>query len=102
MYRDQYAKAGILMLPVVEPAGKITARQIVLFAFMLLPVSLAPFFFGQDGMIFLIGASILGIGFFWVSVSAARARTNEKAKSLLLVSVIYLPLLFLLMVADKR
>lgn len=102
MYRDQYAKAGILMLPVVEPAGKITARQIVLFSLMLLPVSLAPFFFGQNGMIFLIGASILGVWFFIASVNAARSKTNEKAKSLLLVSVIYLPLLFLLMVADKR
>ncbi len=102
MYRDQYAKAGILMLPVVEPAGKITARQIVLFSFMLLPVSLAPFFFGQNGMVFLVGASILGVLFFIASVSAARARTNEKAKRLLLASVIYLPLLFLLMVADKR
>ena len=102
MYRDQYAKAGILMLPVVEPAGKITARQIVLFAFMLVPVSLAPFFFGQDGIIFLIGASILGLWFFIASARAALSKTNEKAKSLLLVSVIYLPLLFLLMVADKR
>ena len=102
MYRDQYAKAGILMLPVVEPAGKITARQIVLFAFMVVPVSLAPFFFGQDGIIFLVGASILGVWFFIASVRAALSKTNEKAKSLLFVSVIYLPLLFLLMVADKR
>jgi protoheme IX farnesyltransferase len=102
MYRDQYAKAGILMLPVVEPAGKITARQIVLCAFMLVPVSLAPFFLGHDGLIFLVGATILGVCFFIASVSAARAKTNETAKRLLLVSVIYLPLLFLLMVADKH
>jgi len=102
MYREQYAKAGILMLPVVEPAGKITARQIVLCSFMLVPVSLAPFFLGRDGVIFLVGATILGAGFFITSVSAARAKTNETAKRLLLVSVIYLPLLFLLMVADKR
>jgi protoheme IX farnesyltransferase len=102
MYRDQYAKAGILMLPVVEPEGKITARQIVLFAFMLVPVSLAPSFFGQNGVVYLIGAAILGLWFLWESVSAARARTNEKARRLLLVSVIYLPLLFILMVADKR
>lgn len=102
MYRDQYAKAGILMLPVVEPEGKITARQIVMFAFMLVPVSLAPFFFGQDGIIFLVGASILGVWFLFASVRAAISKTNEKAKTLLLVSVIYLPLLFLLMVADKR
>lgn len=102
MYRDQYANAGILMLPVVEPAGKITARQIVLFAIMLVPVSLAPFFFGSAGVIYLIGASVLGVWFLWASAQAARAKTNEKAKTLLLVSVIYLPLLFLLMVADKR
>jgi len=102
MYRDQYAKAGILMLPVVEPAGRITARQIVLFAVMLVPVSVAPFVFGQDGIVFFIGAAILGLWFLAASIRAARSRTNEKAKSLLLVSVIYLPLLFLLMVADKR
>jgi len=102
MYRDQYAKAGILMLPVVEPAGKITARQMVLFAVMLLPVSLAPFFFGQNGVVFLIGAVLLGLWFLVASIRAALSRTNEKAKSLLLVSVIYLPLLFLLMVADTR
>ncbi len=102
MYRDEYAKAGILMLPVVEPAGKLTARQIVLFALMLVPVSLAPFFFAQAGMIFLIGASILGVWFLLASINAARSKTNDKAKRLLLVSVIYLPLLFLLMVADKR
>ena len=90
------------MLPVVEPAGKITGRQIVLFSFMLIPVSLAPFFFGLNGRIFLIGALVLGIGFFLASVKAARSKTNENAKLLLLASVIYLPLLFLLMVADKR
>lgn len=102
MYRDQYAKAGILMLPVVEPSGRITGRQIVLFSLMLVPVSLAPFFFGQDGIIFLIGAAILGLWFFVTSIQAALAKTNDKAKRLLLVSVIYLPLLLLLMVADKR
>lgn len=102
LYRDQYAKARILMLPVVEPSGKITARQIVMFAFLLVPVSLAPFFFGQDGVIYLIAASLLGIWFFITSVSAARAKTDEKAKRLLVVSIIYLPLLFMLMAADKR
>jgi len=102
MYREEYAKAGILMLPVVEPTGRITARQIVLFALMLLPVSLAPFFFGYDGWIFLVGAVVLGVWFLLTSIKAARAKTDETAKKLLLVSVIYLPLLFLLMVADKK
>ena len=102
MYREEYAKAGILMLPVVEPDGKLTARQIVLFAFMLFPVSLAPFFLGISGFVFLIGASLLGLWFVWASVRSARAKTKEQAKKLLMVSVIYLPLLFILMVADKR
>ena len=102
MYKEEYAKAGILMLPVVEPDGKLTFRQIVLFAVMLVPVSLAPFFFGISGPVFLVGAVILGIWFLWASFRAARAKTKEKAKALLLVTVIYLPLLFILMVADKR
>ncbi len=101
MYREQYAKAGILMLPVVEPAGKITARQIVIFTILLLPVSLAPFFIGFAGLIYLIGASVLGAWFLWTSVQAARAKSVEKARRLLLVSVIYIPLIFLLMVFDK-
>lgn len=101
MYREQYAKAGILMLPVVEPAGKITARQIIVFSALLLPVSLAPFFIGFAGLIYLIGATVLGLWFLWASVQAARAKSIEKARKLLLVSVIYIPLIFLLMVFDK-
>ncbi|MGI8642329.1 MAG: heme o synthase [Pyrinomonadaceae bacterium] len=101
MYREQYAKAGILMLPVVEPEGKITAKQIVIFTILLLPVSVAPFFIGLAGWVYLIGASLLGIWFLSASISAARAKTNEKARKLLLVSVIYLPLIFLLMVFNK-
>jgi protoheme IX farnesyltransferase len=100
MYREQYAKAGILMLPVVEPSGRLTARQIVLFTVMLVPVSLAPFFLHFAGMIYLIGATALGLGFLGISVSAARAKTNDKARMLLLASVIYLPILFILLVLD--
>lgn len=102
MYREDYAKAGILMLPVVEPSGRLTARQIVMFTLMLVPVSLAPFFFGVSGFIFLISSSVLGIIFLIVSIQVARSMTNEMAKRLLLASVIYLPILFILMVADKR
>jgi len=102
MYREDYAKAGILMLPVVEPAGRITARQIVMFTIMLVPVSLAPFFFGASGMVFLIGASVVGVLFLIASIRMAMTKTNAMARSLLLASVIYLPILFILMVADKR
>jgi protoheme IX farnesyltransferase len=101
LYRHQYAQAGIKMLPVVEPSGKLTGRQIVLFSIMLLPISLAPYFFQVSGLIFLLGASLLGIWFLWASIQAARTRSDEMARKLLLVSVIYLPLVFLLMVIDK-
>lgn len=100
MYREDYAKAGILMLPVVEPEGRITARQIVLFAIMLVPVSLAPFFLGIAGPIYVIGAMILGAWFLFESVRTARAKSTEKARRLLMVSVIYLPLIFGLLVLD--
>lgn len=98
MYREQYAKAGILMLPVVEKEGKLTAQQIVIFTVILLPVSLAPFFIGLAGWVYLIGAIVLGIWFLYASIDAARSKTNEKARKLLFVSVLYLPVIFALMV----
>lgn len=98
MYREQYAKAGILMLPVVEKEGRITAMQIVLFTLLLVPVSLAPFFLGISGLIYLIGASLLGIWFLYASIQAARIRSVEKARTLLYVSILYLPIIFALMV----
>jgi heme o synthase len=101
LYRKEYANAGIKMLPVVEPTGKLTGQQIVLFSVMLVPVSLAPYFFQISGLIFLVGAVLLGLWFVWASVQAARTKSDEMARKLLLVSVIYLPLFFLLMVADK-
>lgn len=102
MYKDQYAKAGILMLPVVERDGRVTARQIVVFTMMLVPLSLTPFFLGLTGIIYLIGAALLGGWFLWASVSMAKAKTVEKARKLLMVSVIYLPLIFALMVLNRR
>lgn len=100
MYRDQYAKAGIKMLPVVEEDGKVTAQQIVIFTIMLLPVSLAPFFLGFSGPIYLAGATALGIWFLIVSIRTARAKSVRMARKLLLVSVLYLPVIFALMVLN--
>ena len=101
LYRKQYANAGIKMLPVVEPSGKLTARQIVLFSIMLLPVSLAPFFFQVSGVAFLIGGLVLGLWMLGVSIQTALSKSDKSARKLLLVSVVYLPLFFLLMVLDK-
>jgi protoheme IX farnesyltransferase len=98
MYKEEYAKAGIKMLPTLEKDGKITARQIVLFAVLSVAVSLAPFFIGLSGVYYLAGAIVLGIWFLWTSIQAARYKTVEKSRKLLLVSVLYLPIIFALMV----
>jgi protoheme IX farnesyltransferase len=102
MYKEQYRKAGILMLPVVEPEGRLTAIQIVTFTVMLIPISLAPYFIGVAGEIYLVGASILGLWFLISSIQTARAKSVEKARKLLLVSVLYLPIIFALMVFNHQ
>lgn len=98
MYKEDYRKAGILMLPVLEPNGKITASQIVLFTILLIPVSFAPFFLGMAGLIYLIGAILLGIWFLYASIQAARQKSVAQARKLMLVSVLYLPVIFALLV----
>ncbi len=101
MYREDYSRAGILMLPVVEPEGRITAQQIVAYTVMLLPVSLLPAALGLSGKLYLGGALILGLLFLYSSVRAAFSQSRQQARRLLLASVLYLPLLFILMVFDR-
>jgi len=100
MYRDDYARAGIKMLPVVEPEGRITSQQIVLYTLMLVPVSLLPTLIQVSGWIYFSGAIVLGLGFLYFSILAATRRTTWQARRLLLASVLYLPLLFGLMVLN--
>jgi protoheme IX farnesyltransferase len=102
MYKEQYANAGIKMLPVVDRDGRLTARQIVMFTILLVVVSVAPFFFGMTGFMFPLVTSLLGGWFMWQSIRTARAKTPEMSRKLLMVSVIYLPIVFLAMVLDKR
>jgi protoheme IX farnesyltransferase len=101
MYREDYARAGIVMLPVVEPEGHITARQIVLYTTTLIPVSLMPTLIGIAGRVYFAGALILGLLFLFSSIVAAVAKTKQRARQLLLASVLYLPLLFVLMVFNS-
>lgn len=101
MYREDYARAGILMLPVVEPDGRVTAQQIVVYTILLLPVSLLPTVLGVSGKVYLYGAIVLGLLFLYSSVRAAFSKSRQEARRLLLASVIYLPLLFILMVLDR-
>jgi protoheme IX farnesyltransferase len=101
MYREDYGRAGIRMLPVVEPEGRITGQQIVAYTLMLLPVSLLPSLIGISGSIYFYGAILLGTLFLISSISAAISKSRQQARRLLLASVLYLPLLFGLMVINS-
>jgi protoheme IX farnesyltransferase len=101
MYRDDYARAGIRFLPVIEPDGKSTAMHIVAFASTLIPVSLFPILLGMTGRIYLAGALALGGYLLYTAIRVARERTGFSARQLLLASVAYLPLLLTLLVLDR-
>jgi len=98
MYREDYARAGIRMLPVVEPDCRSTARQILLCSLLLIPVSLAPWILGMSGAIYLAGALALGLYFLYSGAQVSRERTTGRARGVLLASIVYLPLLYGLMV----
>jgi protoheme IX farnesyltransferase len=101
MYKEDYARAGIRMLPVVEPDCRSTARQIVLFGLALVPVSLAPAMLGMSGRIYLVGALVLGLWFLYSGVRVAVDRTVLRARAVLITSVLYLPLIYGLMLIDR-
>jgi len=101
MYREDYARAGIRMLPVVEPDGMSTGRQIILYASTLIPVSLFPVLLGMSGRIYMVGALLLGGWFLYTGVRVAFDLTNGRARQVLLASVIYLPVIYGLMVFDR-
>ncbi|HWC96689.1 MAG TPA: heme o synthase [Candidatus Sulfopaludibacter sp.] len=101
MYKDDYARAGIQMLPVVEPDCRSTARQIVLYGIALIPVSLIPAALGMSGRLYLIGALLLGLWFLYSGVRVALEGTLARARSVLITSVLYLPLIYGLMLLDR-
>jgi protoheme IX farnesyltransferase len=101
MYKDDYARAGIRMLPVVDPDCRSTARQIVLFGIALIPASLIPGMLGMSGRIYLAGALVLGLWFLYAGVRVAMERTAVRARGVLLTSVVYLPLIYGLMLLDR-
>jgi protoheme IX farnesyltransferase len=101
MYKEDYARAGILMLPVVDPDGRSTARQIVVYGMALIPVSLAPALMGMSGIVYGVGALILGLWFLYSGVRVALERSILRARHVLLASVLYLPLIYGLMLLDR-
>jgi protoheme IX farnesyltransferase len=101
MYKEDYARAGIQMLPVVEPDCRSTARQIVLYGIALIPVSLVPAILGMSGRIYFVGALVLGLWFLYSGVRVAMERTLARARGVLITSVLYLPLIYGLMLLDR-
>lgn len=101
MYRNDYARAGFPMLTVVEPDGIQTGYQSVIYLAALIPLSLLPTILGMTGILYFSGALVLGLGFFATGIRLALQRNNPAAKQLLLASILYLPLLLILMIVDK-
>ncbi|HLW76233.1 MAG TPA: heme o synthase [Bryobacteraceae bacterium] len=101
MYREDYARGGIRMLPVVEPDGESTARRMVAFALLLIPVSLLPRLTGMAGTFYLTGAVLLGVTFTYAALRVWFDRSVQRARNVLLASVVYLPVLYGLLAIDR-
>jgi protoheme IX farnesyltransferase len=101
MYREDYARAGILMLPVVDKDGTRTFRQIILYASGLVAVSLLPSILGITGILYFFGALVTSTASLQVCLWAASAKTNTRAKWLMHATVLHIPILLGLMMYDK-
>jgi protoheme IX farnesyltransferase len=102
MYREDYARGGFRLLPVLHPDGGSTARQILAHSLVLLPVSLLPALLGITGPVYFYGALALGLGLLASTLPVARSGTARAARRVLLASVIYLPVLLGLMAFDRQ
>src|SRR5580698_5738897 len=108
LYREDYADGGIRMLPVVEEDGRSTAWRIVAYSLILIPLSILPSLFGMAGKIYLVGAVLLGVALFYFGARLAflklpinTPRSKMLARHVLQATVIYLPLLFVLMMGNS-
>lgn len=102
LYREDYARGRQMMLPVVDPSGASTSRHMLSFAMALLPVTLMPAVIRATGAIYFLTALLLGVLFLCFALSVAVRRTQAAARAMFIVSVVYLPLLLVLMMYDHR
>ncbi|MDZ4797866.1 MAG: heme o synthase [Bryobacteraceae bacterium] len=100
LYREDYGRAGIRMLPVVDRTGERTVRQILITGLILIPVSLVPTWLGMTGNVYGVGALLLGMMYLWYGFRVSRERTLLRARAVLMASIVYLPLLYVLLLAD--
>jgi protoheme IX farnesyltransferase len=101
IYREDYARGGVRVLPVEDPDGRSTAFQMVNYAAALIPVSLLPAIVGLAGRAYFAGAIVLGIGMLALAIRFAQDRTALRARRVFLGSLAYLPLLWVLMLANR-
>jgi heme o synthase len=101
MYREDYARGGMKMLPVVDPDGPNMSRQTIGFSLLLIPVSLIPTIIDMSGWIYFIGALVLGLLFLMYGIAFVRNKTQDTARTLMRYSLIYLPLLLIIIALDS-
>jgi len=101
LYCEDYARAGFKLLPVLHPDGRSTGRQIVANCLALLGVALLPTLIGMAGPIYFVAMCVIGLVFLAFGLDTALTRTKESARRLVLASLVYLPLMFLVMAFDK-
>jgi heme o synthase len=109
LYREDYAMGGIQMLPVVEPSGRATARRILAYSLILIPVSMLPTFMGMAGRVYMGSAVILGALLFCVGLRLALLEkpiasgiSKMRARQLLQATIVYLPVLFVIMMINSK
>jgi protoheme IX farnesyltransferase len=100
IYREDYARAGLKMLPVVDAQGRRTGRQMVTYCLALIPMSLMPAVLGLAGLVYLTGAVLLGLGFLNYALCFQRLKSVHEARRVLRASLIYLPALLALLLVD--
>lgn len=101
MYRDEYRSAGIPVLPAIDATGGLTGRQMLLWAATLVPLSLLPYLLGLATGVYATGAFVLGLAQLWLAIQFLRVHSTGHARSLFYASIIYLPLLWILMVIER-
>ncbi len=101
MYREDYARAGFPMLPVIDPKGESTGLMSILYAVALLPTALLPAYLRMTGPVYFWSALVLSSAFLFYSFLLARHKTLHYAKGLFWFSITYLPVLFIVMMLDK-
>ncbi len=100
MYRDDFGRAGLPLLAVVDATGRRTARHLIAYSVLLVPVSLVPALLGVAGIAYAAGAGLLGVGLLALAGRFAAHRSSERARTLFRATLAYLPLVWLLLLAD--